>query len=256
MNATIIKKLLVVFSLLLLALTVVFGATTNPSAPSGIGIISNTTTDYATNGLIQNSATRGYIYTMNINESQPSNKWVGYVGNITGNFALEDSSARALYNWSIAVTKGEIYAQIESAAPTWSVMRCAKTAELYVEETYYSHTTADEDSYSNTFRNNSVSGYSNPQIYVGDRQVASANASCHGLRLNNNTGSPGLDWDEVVLTDGGNDGTNYELTYAALIENSAIGFDGKQYDFQIMLPQNATAGDVAVIPYYFYIELV
>ena len=68
-------------------------------------------------------------------------------------------------------------------------------------------------------------------------------------------------WEEVVLTDGtyedeGGSDIDYDIIYAALIENNVAGFDGTAYDFQILLPESGLQGNQANVVYYFYVELV
>ena len=50
-----------------------------------------------------------------------------------------------------------------------------------------------------------------------------------------------------------NDGTS--LIYATIIENQADGFDENNYDFQMIVPENATDGFNGATAYYLYVEI-
>ncbi len=258
-----------------------------PSAPTAIEVVQNMTNDYP-NGTQQNG-TRGYIYELNITESQPTMKWVGYVGHVYGEFALQDANGYALYDWELVTTTGELYATKEGydaagpneltnpyagGIPIWANLSCANSSMISEENTNFNHTASDEDSLYNTF---TTTGFSNPGFYVGDNPIqdndsisSPAESECYGTYLNyNNTESdpPHADgnWTQVVLTDGtfqaageGGDGAekDYDIVYASLMRNESWGFDFNTYDFQIILPQSALPGSQPPVAFYFYIELV
>jgi hypothetical protein len=278
-KTTNIGQSLLVIAGLLLAVAFVSASATNPSAPTSItgNYTSNMTNSYP-NGSILNG-TRGYIYNLTIAESQPSIKWVGYVGNINGNFALQDASANMLYNWTITTITGEIYATKETVVaggseydstnfnnggiPVWSSLVCANSSMVDLEEFRFNHSRTDEDSYSNTFE----SSFTNPQFYAGSKLVnnnALGSGTCHGLYLNK-LGDVGQtdSWRQMVLTDAtyqqlsdDNSTKIYDLIYVALLENDETGFDGNSYDFQMILPQSGLQGTQPNVAFYFYVELI
>jgi hypothetical protein len=278
------KKLNQVLSLLLFFILLTAGivSASNPSQPTSIIVDSNSTNSYP-NGTVLNY-TRGYIYFLTINESQLTQKWVGYVGNINGEFALQDADADALYDWDIATITGELYATKEGplgaapnydlsnrfagGVPVWSNLTCANSTQLSTEEVLYNHTSTDEDSYSSTFK---TTGFTNPGFYAGENEVADNDCyggctACSGAHLNqNNADEPdGGNWSQVVLTDGTsqpesaaqNNLMRFDIIYAAILENDSVGFDGNTYDFQIMLPQSGLQGSQPNVAFYFYVELI
>ena len=93
------------------AIAMVQAISIDPSAPTSITDVNNTTTAYP-NGTVVNKS-RGYIYNMDFTESQPTFKWNGFIGQVTGEYALIDSRGYKLYDWDIATVKGEIYATKE-----------------------------------------------------------------------------------------------------------------------------------------------
>lgn len=260
-----------------LALAAVYAAT-EPSDPTGLAVQYNTTSAYK-NGSELNG-TRGFIYTVELNESQPSQKWVGYVGNITGEFALQDGSGNALYDWDITTVAGEIYATKESAyintfdetapdaggIPYWPNLTCASAGQLSTEEALFNHTSTEEDSYTSTFT--SGAGFSNPGFFAGENEILDTDVfgggNCAGAYLNlNNTDNTG-NWTMVVLTDqtkqsksAAEDTTyRFDIIYASLLNSNGWGFDSNQYDFQIMLPQSGLEGAQSNVAFYFYVELI
>ncbi len=274
---------------LLVALFVYLGISyaVDPSAPTNIEVVQNMTSSQL-NGTQQNG-TRGYIYEMNITESQPTIKWVGYVGHVYGEFALQDANGYALYDWELVTTTGELYATKETydaagpnelnnpyagGIPRWVNLSCANSTMISEENTNFNHTASDEDSLYNTF---TTDGFENPGFFVGDNPIQDndsisypAETECYGTYLNyNNTESdpPHADgnWTQVVLTDGtfqaageGGDAgeKDYDIIYASLMRNESWGFDYNTYDFQMILPQSGLEGSQLPVAFYFYVELV
>ena len=281
-----VLSLLLLFALLLVG---VVSAASEPSAPSNITVDSNASPSYP-NGTVLNN-TRGYIYTLTINESQQSIKWVGYVGNINGEYSLQDASSNALYDWDIVTITGELYATKEGplgtspnyddtnmfagGIPVWSNLTCAVNLSgtnnmIERESLLFNHTLTTEDSYVNTFK---TTGFTNPGFYTGEKEILDSgdmwngsSGNCYGIHLNQNNAdvSDGGDWAQVVLTDGtfqpqsvGEDTTyHYDIIYAAILENNTVGFDGNNYDFQILLPQSGLQGSQPNVAFYFYVELI
>ncbi|MBW2967903.1 hypothetical protein KY362_05450, partial [Candidatus Woesearchaeota archaeon] len=224
-------------------------------------------------GTVQNH-TRGYIYYYNIDESAPTQKWKAYVGNITGEYALQDSSGNAIYDWTMTSVQGEIYATKEAPSggqgwfaggiPSWTSIQCANSTMITNEQADFNHTAADEDSYTNTFKNGN--NFNLTTFYAGTTQVTDSSVigsvgDCYGLYLMKNNTDQFTDWEEVVLTDGtsedeGSGDIQFDIIYAALIENNVYGYDNTLMDFQILLPESGLQGDQTNVAYYFYVELV
>jgi hypothetical protein len=266
---TTITVLLLVLMTLAVA-TMVRAASIVPTAPSSMTYVTNSTTG----GLSGTADThpRGYIHYMNIDESAPTQKWKAYVGNVTGEFALQDASGNAIYDWTIATIAGELYATKEAptggaglfqgGVPLWTAVRCANSTMITDEEGQFSHTASDEDSYSNTFKNGN--NFNLTTFYAGEKQVTDTTVwgtgDCYGAYLMKNNADQFVDWQEVVLADGtyedeGGGNYDYDIIYAALLENNVNGFNNVPYDFQILLPESGLDGAQTPVTYYFYIEL-
>jgi hypothetical protein len=184
----------------------------------------------------------GTISVVNINATTQNAHWKAYVGNISGKLALQDGNSKAVYDWNVTSTEGEIYATRKSAIVDWTSVTCANLAQIQSEQTVLNMTTGDEDSIASTFNKKSHSAF-----YAGVTPVSADSCNSTNLYVNSAESS---DFEEVLLYDG-----SY-MVYAALIENSIIGFDGNRYDFQIILPDSGLEGSQTPVTYYFYIELV
>lgn len=263
-----------------------------PSNPTAIFDLSTNTVTYGSNmtSSYPNSSaingTRGYIYNITINESQPTQSWIGYIGNINGNYALLDASGNKLYDWTIANVTGEVYATKEGpqiqgnifegnsgagtvnpfngGIPIWDSLICANSTQINTETERFNHSVTSEDRLNNTFKN---AGYSIVEFYAGptliNNTVSGGSTGCYGTYLRNNTINT-TDWKETVLTDqtyqNKSDAEDtihiFDIIYAVQINNDTEGFDGNLYDFQILLPQSGLSGTQDNIAYYFYIELI
>lgn len=243
-----------------------------PTQPTSMTYVTNSTVG-GQSGMSQ-AHQRGYIHYVNIDESAPTQKWKAYVGNITGEYALQDASGNAIYDWTIATVEGELYATKEAPSggsgifnggvPDWTAVQCANSTMITDEEAQFNHTAADEDSYSNTFKNGA--NFNLTTFYAGEKQVTDSSvwggaaSGCYGAYMNVNNADQTTYFEEVVLSDGtyqdmgGND-FDYDIIYAALLENNQAGFDNVPYDFQILLPEDGADGATTVTTYYFYIEL-
>ncbi len=275
------KPLLLALLVLMSVVAVYAVNTIEPSAPRSITFVANSTNNYP-NGTMLN-ATRGYIFTYNIDERAPTFKWIGYVGNISGSYALQDSNGYRLYNWNLATTKGEVYATKEGPGtdgdgdddgdqggiPAWESISCANLGNLTWEEDLFNHTTArgakaNEDSYLNTFTVHGGTWSLSQSFYVGE-EVQVTGTGCYGLNTYTNDTLTSGNWDEVALMDGTTEDERasgyldkqYDIIYASLIENNTAGYNnGSTYDFQIMLPQSGLEGSQPNKAFFFYIELI
>jgi len=271
--------------IILLALaTIAYGQIIEPTAPNNI-VYHGNRTNAKPNGTTFNY-TRGFIHVVSLNETQPTYKWVGYVGNITGRFGLVDANDQALYDWDLVSTTGEVYATKEGPGtdnpsesdgdqggiPLWTNLTCAVSVMIKQEAMILNHTTNfgsnnNEDSINSTFE---TSNFVLDTFYVGESQITdsttknSTSSNCYGINLNVNNsdvaGGSGSKWQEVVLTDSTKEGEStvheYDLIYASMVEDNVDGYNGEKYDFQMMLPQSGLEGGVSNIAYYFYVELV
>jgi hypothetical protein len=293
------KKTIIISIFLLILLSIVYAnnlpGTVRPGAPfpakyDFARMINNFTVNDTSP--ISLSRLRGYIYEMNIGVNQNTHRWIGYVGNITGNITLRDNLGNQLYAWQMIITSGEIYATRFNGGSAgldtggnrntsftgniiydyvdWTNVSCASRNYINLENAYLKHDiTVDNDALGNTFVNTSSFKSNGYDFEVADRYIDIDNdisGGCSGTFLFNSTGRQNKKWQMVVLEDGGRDGMKGDIVFAALVENNAKGFNGKTYDFQILLPETGdvltgvgNARDNNIQPsltYYFYVELI
>ncbi len=270
-NKQIITILLAALMTLAIA-SVGMAASIEPTQPTSMTYVTNSTVG-GQEGTAQTHE-RGYVHYMQIDESSPTQKWKAYVGNVTGEFALQDASGNAIYDWTITTITGELYATKEAPTggsgrfaggiPTWTNLSCANSTLISDEESQFNHTASQEDSFSNTFLNSD--SFNLTTFYAGERELNDTSmingeaGDCYGAYLNTNNADQSSDWQEVVLTDGtyedeGSGDLDYDIVYAALLENNVAGFDNVPYDFQILLPESGLNGAQTAVTYYFYVEL-
>jgi hypothetical protein len=273
--------LIAVLSISALALIV---AAISPEKPDTITGITNRTASYPNGTKINFS--RGMIHVIRITHAQPTLKWIGYIGNVTGTFALKDESSNKLFDWTMGTITGEVYATKETSCatntatniqcggiPSWANMICANQSMINDESGLFNHSNAEGDTYKYTFL---TTPFVLRSFYAGDKLVndtlvaGPAGTNCFGINLNTNnshtTAGTNSKWQEVVLTDltsedesgagGYGKPFQFDLVYAALLSNKSYGYNRQQYDFQILLPQLGRQGTVNNIPFYFYVELV
>lgn len=214
-----------------------FPQPTQPDSMTNVSTQSPTPTGgYALN------TTGGTITTLNINATTQNPHWKAYVGNISGELALQDASGNSVYDWNITSMEGEIYATRKSTVVDWDSIACADLANIQSEETALNMTSSSEDSIVNTFNEKNHTAF-----YAGLTSVAANSCNSTNLYVNSEASS---DFEELLLYDG-----SY-VVYAALLEDSITGFDGTEYDFQMILPDSGLEGSQTPETYYFYVELI
>lgn len=248
--------------LLILAAGFVMAQLNQPLSPTSATFVQNyTRTNFSGYGI---NDSRAHIWVYNFNQIQISTRWKGYVGNITGSFALSDPSNNRLYSWTITTTTGEVIATKwdpssgTQGVPRWSTLGCANPGNRTGEALYFAHTTYDEDSYGNTWLNGTTSAFNHSAIVIAETTIQ-AN-TCFGVNLYaSNAVSVGNTWVEVVLQDNQCDTTvsnNCNVVYAAMIANNSVGFNGATFDYQLLLPEKNQNGTTPNTKYWFYVELI
>ena len=223
----------------LLSLSVFVIAT--PTGPTGINITSNTTKQ-TTNGMMVNIS-GGYIAKLNVTASVQNPHWKAFVGWIQGSFTLEDATGSTIYDWSMTSVGGEIYTTRQSGSVNWGTISCADDAEVVAEETVLMHD--GEDGINETF---TASSNAKP-FYVGTTSIGAG--ACYSTQTNVNNQTPvGQEFEEVILHDTSN------IIFASILEEGgSTGYDGIDYDFQMIVPENGSSSWTGATPYYLYVEL-
>jgi hypothetical protein len=232
---------------LLLAFTVVFVFALCSSfvsaTPVGIQVTSNTSST-ATTVTTSRADEGGTIVTTLFNVSQQTDAWKGYVGNVTGNIALRDSSNYSLYDWVLTSISGEIYASRASSI-TWTTLNCSTPTVVAAEYAAINMVDSDADSINKTFN-----GSLHSALTVAGKTIAANTCNATATYVNNSAQNVSATsyFQEILLNDTSN------LVYATIINNDIGGYHtGYIHDFQMIVPDSDAASTQTT--YYFWAEL-
>lgn len=210
--------------------------------PSGPDSYENKSTEspLPTIGALINTS-GGTITTINFQATTQNPRWKGFVGNITGRFALMDANNFSLYDWTLTTVQGEIYATRNSSLVDWISVRCANSTTISSEQNSLGFLSTDADTINKTFNQTTHNSF-----YAGDTFIR--NNTCPSTYLYVSGQSQNNTFQELLL---------YEdnIIYTSLIEGAEIGYSNQTYDYQIIVPDNTQQGQPSEV-YYLYIELI
>ena len=263
-------KYKIIFLIALLVFISSVSVFTNAIEPNGASI--NATRSERANASQPTSqeAQAGNVTQLNIFAYSTTQSWQGYFGNVSGVIQLADSNSYALYNWSLANPQGEVYAST-NATISWTNIQCFNytATGTYTNEAgnggtvnlYGTNLTLLESQFG--IKNTSVDGVDetftlihggagqHDEFYTANKQFSEG--ECISTRLFSNTGTGENDkFEEVLLYEP----TTASIIFTALIEpENVAGFDGNDYDFEMLVLENGRNGDTATTTYYFFVEL-
>lgn len=231
-------KTRLISALLLVFVGLLVFTSADPTGPSSIIIEDNSTATTSTSGSLFNIS-GGWVAKANLTITAQNSKWKALVGDVSGAFTLDDSTGSTIYNWSTGSTTGKVYATRTSGSVDWShPIACATSPQIAAEDTALSQSGGDNiaSTFSKTNDNNFV---------IAGTTLATGTCSSQNTFVNN--ASQDTAFEQIVTYDGAN------IVYATII-NSATGYDGGTYDFQMLLPEDAAAA-APQVPYYLFVEL-
>lgn len=215
-----------------------------PVGPDTVVIESNTTK--GTQGAYNLNISGGRVAVVNLSATTQNPRWKAFIGRVTGSFTLDDAGGSSVYDWTLASVAGEVYATRNSSSITWNNLTCASATTLNTENTRLGHTST-ADNLTATF--NITSGATHDEFFVASRNIS--RNSCPTLNTYVNNATQDSTFEEVALYEylGGN------IVYATVLEQDAAGYDGRPYDFQMIVPEVGTPGWDGATAYYLYVEL-
>lgn len=213
-----------------------------PQGPDEILLNSNQTAASVAGKMLNISG--GYIADINLSATIQNPRWKGIVGLVTGMFTLDDASGSSIYDWTLASITGRIYTSRNDSGINWAGIRCANLTTLDVENFRINHTNAN-DNITATF--NVTSGATHNPFFVGAIPIGAS--SCPTLNTYVDNSTQDNFFEEVALYDGNN------IIYAAILEEAETGFNGKPFDFQLIVPENGAATFTGATAYYIYLEI-
>jgi hypothetical protein len=278
--------LFLIASLVLVVTYVTAIDTTQPEGPT-IVLVNKTRRTLATS--TSQTAVAGNVTQLTVTGSAITQTWQGYYGNVTGMIRLDNAANQAMYTWRLPYPSGEIYAsEIQTVNWTSNNLRCyhfhnevnVPAAFLDIWE-YELNSTAPSyaglgltatsvDGVDETFSNASLApGY--PNFYTGTKfwngtgSMAAGSPACPRTWIYNNSGRGGWNsagfnqtsFTELMIWGNWHNGANNgRPIYVSLIKQyGALGFNGKKWNYEMLVPDNGHKGNTAPTTYYFYVEL-
>lgn len=235
-----VKVAIFIVVLFSIALTLNIVMAANPEGPEVINVTANETKQTTQSKKINISG--GRIATLNLTASQQNERWKAFVGWVNGEYTLDDAGGSTIYDWSFEVTKGRVYATKDSATIQWASIGCANTSILESENQEMNHNNTG-DNITATFDDSTHNSF-----YVGDTFISSS--SCPTLNTYENSNPQDSKFEEMALYD-----KNNHVVYATIMEDEEVGFDGSNYDFQMIVPEDGSTDFSGSTAYYLYVEL-
>lgn len=211
--------------------------------PAGASMTYNSTDNGPTSTATGINNSRGTITTIVLQATQQDTRWKGYVGNVTGTLALSNSAGQAIYDWTnLANPTGEVYAT-RSSSLNFASVQCAQVATIGTEMTFNNMTGLETDAINSTFNSTDHTSMIIAGTSLSNCPYASLYVSGTSQGQDNND-----DFQEILVEDAG-----ANLIYVSMLNDNTVGFDGTNYDFQMIVAES----NVKATPtsYYFYVEL-
>lgn len=208
-------------------------------------------------------AVAGNVTALSITNTQSSQFWQGYYGNISGDIVLDDADDNMLFSWALATPSGEIFAVNHSGSVSWRNITCVNLTNTTGSgemtgaskinrssiQSAYNLTDANYENITATF-NQTL----DTSLVIAARTIT-ASQQCPQLNTYVDGEWQSSSFNEVLLYD-----NDTSLVFTSILENSVDGFrEGSDdtHDFQMMVLEDGTPGgpDASVTNYYFYVEL-
>jgi hypothetical protein len=235
-------------TLLLLILTMLLTVTVLAVEPFGAIATEERTERAPMDNASNHSAFAGNVTELTIVGYTNTQSWQGYFGNVSGTITLSDASDNAMYNWSLASPEGEVYATTDTSV-AWVDIACFDLSGNHSAlETLFNITSDDVDGINETFSDTGT----HDLFYTNNIQFSAGD--CASTSIYDSTGtSVDNNFEEVLLTDSG---SATQIIFTAILDQEdRAGFDGKFYDFEMLVLENGHHADTQTTLYYFYVEL-
>jgi hypothetical protein len=231
------------FRVLILILILFSSATAVLAEPEGVTNLTIIASEKRTPtaGGAQIVAQGGNITTLSIAAQSQTKGWQGFVGNFTANLTLEDASGDRIFAWNMTNMSGEIYAS-RNGTINWNFISvqndCTVDEEL---------TGKGSDRVSKTFSQSS----NTVNFSVGTIQFNSSTSCALRPFINSSKQTTTNLFENIILSRDSTQNGNKSI-YVGILENGVSGYDGQQYNFQLLVPVNKTSGFTT---YYIYAEI-
>jgi len=241
--------------LVVIAMPVVIAAEipTEPEGPSTLSVVNSTRRTPASAATIDAQA--GNVTELSIYGSTVTQTWQAYYGNITGTITLDDALNHTIYDWQVTIPKGEIFASEGPIDFAYGNVQCydfnmtdvgySDFNTLSEYETILGLDASSADGIDETFEEST--NYTT--FYVGSKLI---NDICPKTNPydQNETKDPNK-FQELLLYDN----TSNKIVYTSILEQDALGFDGRYWDFEMIVGENGHDGEAGTTQFYFYVEI-
>jgi len=220
------------------------------AVPFGADITENVTTRAPPDAPESHDANAGNVTYMTLYGYTVTQAWQGYYGNVSGTIQLADNNDKVLYNWSLANPRGEVYATENGTNVDWGNIACKNIsgANLTALETWFNISYDDPDGINETFSDSNTH-----DVFYTASEDFTAGECASAYMFNGSGASYSSEFQEVLLTD---QSDVVQTIFTSIIEQyGKAGFDGNNYDFEMIVLENGHGTDVAYRNYYFYVEL-
>ena len=238
------------FVLVILVIALFSAGLVFAAIPFGADIVENITTRAPPDAPELHNANAGNVTYLTLFGYSVTQSWQGYYGNVSGTIQLADNNDKVLYNWSLANPEGEVYAtQNGTGQVNWGNVACFDLATNHEAlEVWFNISSSDPDGVNETFSDSN----GHDVFYTADEEFTAG--ECAAAHMFNVSGtSDSTQFQEVILTD---QSDVVQTIFVALIEEfGRAGFDGNNYDFEMIVLENGHGTNTAYTDYYFYVEL-
>ena len=213
------------------------------ATPTGATITYNSTDNGPTSNAGNLTTNRSTITTVVLNAVQQDQHWKAYVGNVTGSFTLQDSGLNTIYNWPTLAgsVAGKVLASRNNSL-NFANVTCANTSVIAAEQTTLNMSATDADCINKTFNSTA-----HTPTYVASQLLSNCSMTSTYVNSASQGQNASASFQEFLIQD-----TNANLVYVSIINSSRTGYNGKTYDFQMLV---ADSNIQAAHTYYFYVEL-
>ncbi len=227
-----IKKLLVLFAVLLLPMA--FSVPANATVSAGT---SERYPEATTPGTV--TAQAGNVTQVNVSSVQVTGKWVGFWGEVSGQIVLGDSSGNIFYQWTISDPTGAVVYVCNDTVSDWSTLQPLYANSSVLPDFLITGT----DSFNNTFKYQET--FTSPSMTINNVNYT----------LTWQNGAEGSDFKTYALYANESATTGkIILVWAGLVNANKPSFKGGTItaDYQVLAGVNTEGGQQT---FYFYLEL-
>lgn len=176
----------------------------------------------------------GYITQIDLyQQTNQTQNWQGYFGNVSGIISLSGSNGTEMYNWTVNVTNRSIYAIDNATFAAWDTLFPANITNL---DAIWFGSEVMPDTVKNTYK-------------TGDGNRTFVDTSINASHVHTTSGFldhviQSVDTDNANLTKG-------EVLWAAVVVDPKLNYKNQYSNYELLVPVNRTSPNT----YYFYMEL-